>query len=123
MNILGLLEKFLNRGDDYGRIRANADFCVRLKTPMAGCYECIERCPEQSIKITDSDIGILENCVNCNACLHICPNSVFYVKDDNEAIKKQGIIAAHSSGNIYYFCAKAEPKAVSGRNIAAAASP
>jgi Fe-S-cluster-containing hydrogenase component 2 len=100
MNILGLIEKFLNRGS--GVININSDFCVRLKTPMAGCYECIDRCPDLSIKITDNDIKILENCSNCNACLHICPNSVFYLKDDIK--DEHGNKALPSDNKIYYFC-------------------
>jgi Fe-S-cluster-containing hydrogenase component 2 len=104
MNILGLIEKFLSLGN--GGISINPDFCVRLKTPMAGCYECIDRCPDLSIKITENDIKILENCSNCNACLHICPNSVFYVKDN---ISEEEGNRQAAAGNIYYFCAEAEP--------------
>ncbi|MHB8231634.1 MAG: 4Fe-4S binding protein [bacterium] len=103
MNILGLLGKFLSR--DENLININQDFCVRLKTPMAGCYECIDRCPDSSIKITDNDVKILENCSYCNACLHICPNSVFYVKKNELTDFGNGHISA---GNIYYFCAKTE---------------
>ena len=106
MNILGLIEKLLNSGGGSG-VFINPDFCVRLKTPMAGCYECIDGCPDLSIKITDDDIKILENCSNCNACLYICPNSVFYVKN-NISVEQGGGRA--SAGNIYYFCAKTENK-------------
>ena len=106
MNILGLIEKLLNSGGGSG-VFINPDFCVRLKTPMAGCYECIDRCPDLSIKITDNDIKIMENCSNCNACLYICPNSVFYVKN-NISVEHGGGRA--SAGNIYYFCAKTENK-------------
>jgi NAD-dependent dihydropyrimidine dehydrogenase PreA subunit len=104
MNILGLIEKLLNSGDGRG-IFINPDFCVRLKTPMAGCYECIDRCPDLSIKITDSDIKILENCSNCNACLYICPNSVFYVK--NNISEEQNLISSFED-NYYYFCKKTD---------------
>ncbi len=105
MNIFGLIEKFLNRGNDL--ISINPDFCVRLKTPMAGCYECIDRCPDLSIKITDNGIKILENCSNCNACLYICPNSVFYVKN-NISEEQGGKQTSADNDNIYYFCAKTE---------------
>lgn len=105
MNILGLLEKFLNsnenNNDNDNIIAANQDFCVRLKTPMAGCYECIDRCPDLSIKITDSDIRILENCSNCNACLHICPNSVFYLKKNESTIFENKDTTAN---DVYFFC-------------------
>jgi Na+-translocating ferredoxin:NAD+ oxidoreductase RNF subunit RnfB len=110
MNILGLIEKFLNRGD--ALISVNPDFCVRLKTPMAGCYECIDRCPDLSIKITDNDIKILENCTNCNACLYICPNSVFHVK--NNALEERNVKQA-PDGNVYYFCSKIENKEVANK--------
>ena len=106
MNILGLIEKLLNSGGGSG-IFINPDFCVRLKTPMAGCYECIDRCPDLSIKITDNDIKILQNCSNCNACLYICPNSVFYVKNNISGEQDGG---RASADNIYYFCAKTENK-------------
>ncbi len=105
MNILGLIEKFLNRGD--ALISVNPDFCVRLKTPMAGCYECIDRCPDLSIKITDSDVKILENCSNCNACLYICPNSVFNVKEDKTENNNKP--ALESKEKIFYFCSQTEP--------------
>jgi Fe-S-cluster-containing hydrogenase component 2 len=72
---------------------------------MAGCYECIDRCPDLSIKITDSDIKILENCSNCNACLYICPNSVFYVK--NNISEEQNLISSFED-NYYYFCKKTD---------------
>jgi NAD-dependent dihydropyrimidine dehydrogenase PreA subunit len=98
MNILNLLDKFLNAKEDDGRILINPDFCVRLKTPMAGCYECIERCPDLSIKITGAEINILENCSNCNACLYLCPNSVFYVKKDKPDKNLEN----------FYFCCKTE---------------
>jgi Na+-translocating ferredoxin:NAD+ oxidoreductase RNF subunit RnfB len=98
MNILNLLDKFLNANANDGRILINSDFCVRLKTPMAGCYECIERCPDLSIKITDAEINILENCTNCNACLYLCPNSVFYVKKDKTDKNLEN----------FYFCGKTE---------------
>ncbi|MHB1661577.1 MAG: hypothetical protein ACYCTD_05705 [bacterium] len=104
MNILGLLEKFLNSNDNI--IAVNQDFCVRLKTPMAGCYECIDRCPGLSIKITDTDIKILENCSYCNACLYICPNSVFYLKKNELTDLGNKPVSA---GNIYYSCAETEP--------------
>ncbi|MGC8554204.1 MAG: 4Fe-4S binding protein [Candidatus Acidulodesulfobacterium sp.] len=105
MNILNLLDKFLNAKEDEGRILINPDFCVRLKTPMAGCYECIERCPDLSIKITDAEINILDNCSNCNACLYLCPNSVFYVKKDkNEA----ACDLEYKEGKKFYFCGKTE---------------
>ena len=107
MNILGLIEKLLNRDNNKG-ISINSDFCVRLKTPMAGCYTCIDRCPDLSIKITDNDIKILENCSKCNACIHICPNSVFYVK--NNILEEERCGSQASAGNIYYFCAKTENK-------------
>ncbi len=102
MNILGLLEKFLNREDEL--ISVNGDFCVRLKTPMAGCYECIERCPVSSIKITDTEVKILENCINCKACLYICPNSVFYFKNNN--LTESATAKNSPSGDIYYFCSE-----------------
>ncbi len=102
MNILNLLDKFLNARADDGRILINSDFCVRLKTPMAGCYECIERCPDLSIKITDAEINILENCSNCNACLYLCPNSVFYVKNKNKKDE------ADKNLKNFYFCGKTE---------------
>ena len=104
MNILGLIEKFLNRGDVL--ISVNPDFCVRLKTPMAGCYECIDRCPDLSIKITDNDIKILENCTNCNACLYICPNSVFYVKENKAENNNKP--ALEPKEKIFYFCSQTE---------------
>jgi Fe-S-cluster-containing hydrogenase component 2 len=73
---------------------------------MAGCYECIDRCPDLSIKITDNDIKILENCTNCNACLYICPNSVFYVKENKADNNKP---ALESKEKIFYFCSLTEP--------------
>ncbi len=100
MNILNLLDKFLNANENDRRILINPDFCVRLKTPMSGCYECIERCPDLSIKITDTEINIQENCSNCNACLHMCPNSVFYVKDKKDKTDK--------NLENFYFCGKTE---------------
>ena len=103
MNILGLIEKFLNRGN--AAVSVNPDFCVRLKTPMAGCYECIERCPDLAIKITDTEINILENCSNCNACLYLCPNSVFYVKKDKT--DKTGK-TDKDFAKCFYFCRSTE---------------
>ena len=113
MNILGLIEKLLNRDDNKG-ISINSDFCVRLKTPMASCYTCIDRCPDLSIKITDNDIKILENCSKCNACIHICPNSVFYVK--NNILEEELSSSQASEDNIYYFCAKTENKKTVNKN-------
>lgn len=101
VNLFNLLEKFLN--NDSGAISVNKDYCVRLKSPMASCYECINRCPELSINISDNRIEILKTCTNCNACLYICPNYVFDIKRKNgEEPKKQLAI----NNNIYYFCSR-----------------
>ncbi len=103
MNILGLIEKILNsRGNN--EISVSPDFCVRLKTPMAGCYECINKCPDLSIKITGNDLTILENCSKCNACIYICPNSVFYIKGDDSQERQ---VSFPLGDSFYYFCVKA----------------
>lgn len=101
INLFNLLEKFLNSNDE--GISINQDYCIRLKSPMASCYECINRCPELSINISDNRIEILKTCTNCNACLYICPNYVFDIKRKNgEELKKHLTI----NNNIYYFCSK-----------------
>ncbi|MFW0884621.1 4Fe-4S binding protein [Candidatus Acidulodesulfobacterium sp. H_13] len=114
MNMLSLLGKLLYAGSDVS-IAINPDFCVRLETPMSGCYECINRCPELSIEITDSDIKILENCTNCGACLYMCPNSVFYSKGKKITNYEYTIL---ESKNIYFFCSKIDSKITeSNKNI------
>lgn len=81
MNIFSLLERFIGGSEDgTARILVEQNLCVRLKTPMASCYICIGKCPERSIKITDTSLEILNSCINCKACIYICPNSVFYIK-------------------------------------------
>lgn len=111
MNILSLLDKFLNN-DENGLI-VNSDYCVRLKSPMASCYECINKCPEFAIEITDSFIKISDKCTHCKVCFNICPNYVFDIKkglyiDDLALIKKN---------NAYYFCCKYDNNVSSSENI------
>lgn len=108
INLFNLLDRFLNR-DNNKEIYINKDYCVRLKSPMASCYECINRCPELAINISGNDIEILPSCTNCNACLYICPNYVFYVKKkDGEEPKKH--IAVNN--NIYFFCSETDSEEI-----------
>ncbi|MCL4322806.1 MAG: 4Fe-4S binding protein [Deltaproteobacteria bacterium] len=101
LSLFNLLEKFLNNGE--GGISVNRDYCVRLKSPMASCYECIDRCPDLSIKITDADIQILKSCTNCNACLYMCPNYVFGIKQKSDEEPEKRLVINNS---LYYFCSK-----------------
>jgi len=111
MNILSLLEKFLNH--DENGIIVNSDYCVRIKSPMASCYECINRCPELAIEISDSFIKILDKCSNCKVCFNICPNYVFDIKNglniDDLALVK--------GDNVYYFCCKYDDNVSGNENI------
>ncbi|MDA8053362.1 MAG: 4Fe-4S binding protein [Deltaproteobacteria bacterium] len=103
VSLFNLLEKFLNNGSGSSGISVSRDYCVRLKSPMASCYECIDRCPDLSIKITDTDIQILKSCTNCNACLYMCPNYVFGVKQKTGEEPKKYLAV---NDGIYYFCSK-----------------
>ncbi len=96
MNLLWLLERFLNGGEERG-ITIAKDFCVRLKSPMAGCYECINKCPKQAINISDDSIVILDSCDNCGACVYMCPNYVFDFKKNKKEKPATGR---------YYFCSR-----------------
>lgn len=107
LSLFNIFEKFLNHSDN--EISANQDYCVRLKSPMASCYECIERCPELSINISGAGVEILNTCTHCNACVYICPNYVFDIKgrNNNEPKKRFKI-----NDNVYYFCSRTNAETI-----------
>ncbi len=104
MNLLSLMERFLNSGEN--ELVINAEYCVRLKSPMASCYSCINRCPELAVEISDTSIKISGSCTLCKMCFYICPNYVFDIKKGID-ILDAGITVA---GNVYYFCSEIKNK-------------
>jgi len=80
---------------------------------MASCYECIERCPELAINISDNGVEILKTCTHCKACLYICPNYVFDIKHKNDKEPKKQLTVDNS---VYYFCSKTNSETIDDKN-------
>lgn len=71
MNVLGWgAQKLL------GRITANADLCVRCRSPLATCSLCADICPEKGIILTEEG-PLVERCRACGRCVRDCPERVY----------------------------------------------
>lgn len=75
-----------------------------------GCFACLSKCPKQCISITKDKMGHLyphadEQCIECNACLKICPSinvlKLNHASDVYAAVGKNNkTIEKSSSGGI-----------------------
>lgn len=59
-----------------GRITANADLCVRCRSPLATCSLCADICPEKGIILTEKG-PLVERCRACGRCVRDCPERVY----------------------------------------------
>ncbi|MBA1438531.1 MAG: 4Fe-4S binding protein [Epsilonproteobacteria bacterium] len=56
--------------------------CVHTSNKFAVCNECVEACPVETIKITQSVVSFTPaDCVGCGGCGSVCPTAAYSLDD------------------------------------------
>lgn len=62
------------------------------------CYECVRKCPVKAIKITGSELEVVDDrCIACGACVSACTQKAFCSRDNigevKELLSKKAVVA------------------------------
>ncbi len=67
-------------------VDVRSDDCLNLRHKHAGCRLCEEACPSAAITLSNGQPHLqARQCVNCGACLRVCPTDVFLLMSTPES--------------------------------------
>ncbi|MEW6714428.1 MAG: 4Fe-4S binding protein [Nitrospirota bacterium] len=111
---MSVTEKVVDKIINEKNISVENLLCTKLRTTRSGCSLCIDTCPLNAIRISDSGIEISGDCNECGACISVCPNGAFRMKEGGESAVLQEIRdkITDNNGPVFRFsCAHGDKKA------------
>ncbi|MEH7250685.1 4Fe-4S binding protein [Neobacillus niacini] len=85
------------------------NLCVHLISPKSSCHSCFENCPTKSISLTNKQIEIDENCLECGLCSTVCPtNAILFNRPPLKQVISELVHQCEQNENekVYLHCKK-----------------
>ncbi len=95
------------------RIAVDEDRCTRVRNRNSTCTKCIDACIEDAISIAGNEIDLdPERCVNCGACIAVCPNDVMSALEPSASKVAEEVSATgdKSTGLVVFACSRRAAK-------------
>lgn len=94
-------------------IALDEDRCVAVRNRNSQCRKCVDACITSAITVENNEITIdAAACVNCGACIAVCPNNVLSAIDPEfqQVLAQVSARAERKTGCAVIACARAASK-------------
>lgn len=83
--------------------------CVAVRNRNSNCRRCVDACIEEAITVSSNEISIDPSlCVNCGACIDVCPTAALSAANPTERETLAGVLrtSKNADGHITIACAR-----------------